>query len=90
MVGVVVLAIGDAFSGLIGLRLGKRKVWGKSVEGSLAFFFSTFVVLAPFIGTWKAFLISFISSLVELFSSRLDDNFTVPLTASLLYKILVL
>lgn len=88
MVSVVVLAIGDAFASIVGMRYGKRKIGYRSLEGTFAFFLSTFVVLSPFIGFWKAFLVSFFSALVEALPLRLDDNFTVPVIAGFVYYLL--
>ncbi|RMH06683.1 MAG: phosphatidate cytidylyltransferase [Aquificota bacterium] len=85
-VGVVVLGVGDAFASLVGMRWGKRRIMGKSLEGSLAFFLSTFVVLLPFLGVFKAFLIAFVCTFVELLP--LEDNLTIPLSASLVYHML--
>ncbi|MFN3946590.1 MAG: diacylglycerol/polyprenol kinase family protein [Aquificaceae bacterium] len=87
LVGVVVLAVGDAFAGLVGVRYGKRKIGKKSLEGSLAFFLSTFLVLLPFVGMGKAFWVSFVCALVEVLPFKMDDNFTIPLTAGFLYKV---
>ncbi|MFN4319683.1 MAG: diacylglycerol/polyprenol kinase family protein [Aquificaceae bacterium] len=90
LVGVVVLAVGDAFASIVGMRYGKRRIGNKSLEGALAFFLSVFFVLSPFIGLWQAFAVALLSSAAELLPLKLDDNFTVPLTAALVYKIIVL
>ncbi|MEN3028285.1 MAG: phosphatidate cytidylyltransferase [Aquificaceae bacterium] len=88
MVAVVVLAVGDAFASVVGIRYGRRRIGNRSLEGTFAFFLSTFLVLLPFLGFWKAFLVCFFSALVELIPLRLDDNFTVPLTAGFVYHLL--
>ncbi|MCS6997983.1 MAG: phosphatidate cytidylyltransferase [Aquificaceae bacterium] len=88
MVAVVVLAVGDAFASIVGINYGRRRIGDRSLEGTSAFFLSTFFVLLPFLGFWKAFLVCFFSALVELAPLKLDDNFTVPLTAGLLYHLL--
>lgn len=81
MVSVVVLAVGDAFASMVGIKYGKRRIGNKSLEGSLAFFLSSFLALCFFLGFYKSFLVALFSSLAEAFSFKLDDNFTVPLTA---------
>ncbi|MCS7171018.1 MAG: phosphatidate cytidylyltransferase [Aquificaceae bacterium] len=88
LVAVVVLAVGDAFASVVGMRYGRRRIGERSIEGSLAFFFSTLLVLALLIGLWKALLVSFFSALVELLPLRLDDNFTVPIVAGLVYYVI--
>ncbi|MCY0866707.1 MAG: phosphatidate cytidylyltransferase [Aquificota bacterium] len=89
-VGVVVLAVGDAFAGMVGIRYGKRRIGNKSLEGAFAFFLSVFFVLFPFIGLWQAFVVALLSSVAEILPFKLDDNLTIPLIASLVYKILML
>jgi len=89
--GIVVLAIGDGFSGLIGYYFGKNKLPynpNKSVEGTLAFFFSSFLALLIFTHPIKAFTISFICAILESLDLKLDDNFLIPVTASFLGKVL--
>lgn len=89
MVAVVVLAVGDAFASIIGVRYGKTKIGDRSLEGTFAFFFSSFVVLLPFLGFWKSFVVSFFSAIVEALPIRVDDNFTVPLIAGIVYYIML-
>jgi dolichol kinase len=67
---------------LVILYFGKTKIGNKSLEGALAFFVSTSLVLFPFLGP-KAFLVALAGTLVELFSKRVDDNFLLPLVGSL-------
>ncbi|RUM28887.1 MAG: phosphatidate cytidylyltransferase [Aquifex sp.] len=89
--GIVVLAVGDGFSGLIGYYLGKNKLPynpNKSVEGTLVFFFSSFLALLIFTQPMKAFTISFICAILESLDLRLDDNFLIPVIASFLGKVL--
>ncbi len=81
MVAVATLAVGDAFASVVGIRWGRTRIGGRSLEGTLAFFFSSFIVLLPFIGLWKALSVSLFSAVVEALPVRIDDNLTVPLTA---------
>ncbi len=83
MPSVVVLAVGDAFSTLVGVKHGRRKLLGRSLEGSLAFFLSSLLVLLFPYGFLKAFLFSFVGALTELLSRKVDDNLSIPLAVSL-------
>jgi dolichol kinase len=82
VVGVLLLAIGDAFAGFVGAKIGKLKLWEKTLEGFMAFFFSTFCVLYFFLGFEKALVVSLIGATVELLPLKLDDNFTLPVVGS--------
>lgn len=92
-VALVVLGIGDPMAAIVGRRWGRvRLVNGRSLEGTLAFVASGALAAAAFvslvhpeIGLAGAVAIStagaLAGSVAELFSRRIDDNFSVPLTA---------
>lgn len=92
--GAVVLGIGDPIAGLIGRRFGRIKLLhGRSLEGSTAFFLSaglvTFTLLVLLhgaaLGVGGALAVAagaaFVGALAELVSLRVDDNFSIPVTA---------
>ncbi len=93
---IYVLGIADPMSALFGIRFGKHKIIkGKSLEGSLAFFISTFfIILFVFLSygytnrlTWiLAIMGASICTLFEMIPLKLDDNLTIPLfTATCLW-----
>lgn len=93
LVAIYTLAVADPLSAIIGIKYGKNKiVENKSLEGSLAFFFSTFFIsffvfywwtsyVGEMLGTTilLSFLVAFFGSLFEMIPLRLDDNLTIPL-----------
>jgi dolichol kinase len=93
-IGVTVLGTADPAAALIGRHFGKhRLVRGRTLEGTL-----TFVVVGTAFGLgalslWHqelalghAVLVAFAGALVggiaELFSRRVDDNFSIPISAA--------
>jgi dolichol kinase len=105
LVAIYTLAIADPMSAIIGIRYGKRKISEhKSVEGSLAFFTSTFILcflvffwwtgfLSSMLGTvlLLSFLVAVIVTAFELIPIRLDDNLTIPIfTAIILWPLCLL
>ncbi|WP_461829870.1 diacylglycerol/polyprenol kinase family protein [Aquifex sp.] len=89
--GIITLAVGDAFSGMVGYYLGKRRLPynpKKTLEGTLAFFISSFIALSLVTEPSKALVISLISAVVESLPLKLDDNFTIPLISSLIAYLL--
>jgi dolichol kinase len=92
-IALVVLGIGDPCAALIGRRWGRvRLVHGRSLEGTLAFVVSGSIAAAGFlalvhpeVGVLGTITMSLVGacagSIAELFSRRIDDNFSVPLTA---------
>jgi dolichol kinase len=94
-VGVVVLGVGDPMAASIGRRFGRvRLANGRSLEGSLAFVvFGGLAALLVLLALYHrqvtglqavgaASLAAVCGAAAELFSSRLDDNFTIPLSAA--------
>ena len=88
--GVIVLAVADPAATLVGRRWGKRRIWrDKSLVGSSAFFvtatllafgFASIIPDAPGIGVRlvMASVVGLVGTIAEMFSERLDDNFTIP------------
>lgn len=87
---VVVLALGDPAASIVGRRWGKvRLVHARSLEGTATFALTgaavSFAVISlfyPALGLGTGLLLSCAAGLsgavTELFSRRLDDNFTIP------------
>ncbi len=92
-VGVVVLAVGDPFAALIGRRFGRRRfASGRSLEGAAAFLasglgvawvsLSTLYGLPGHVALLVALAGAAAGAVAELVSSRLDDNFTIPVASA--------
>ncbi len=82
-----VLIISDISAALIGRRFGKTKLFNKSLEGTIAFFISGFIVilLTPKINYYFpeyiiASLAVAIAAIIEASPIRVDDNISVPLS----------
>lgn len=96
--GFAILIIGDIAAALIGRRFGKRKFLFKSLEGTLAFFISSCIVvlLSPKIeGSINEYLIGFIAAGFGAIAENIsgtwaDDNFTIPITVCTVMWILYL
>jgi dolichol kinase/uncharacterized protein YukE len=93
-IGAVVLALADPAAALVGRRFGKTKlVNGRSLQGTLAFFLvglaAAWTVLAvahPAVSLLQGLLVASLAAapaaLAELFSRRIDDNLSIPLSAA--------
>ncbi len=88
-------ALGDPAAGIVGTRYGRlrtrvlgRRLGGKSVEGTLAFFAAATAVAlglwaAGVYGTlWPALAGAAVAALVEFLPIPVEDNVTVPLTSA--------
>ncbi|MDD5451255.1 MAG: SEC59/DGK1/VTE5 family protein [Desulfovibrionales bacterium] len=86
---LAVQTISDTVAALAGQRLGRHKIGNKTVEGSVAFFVSAWIILAVYFGRepLKHFIPALAGTLAELFPIPIDDNLTVPLVIGLSYVI---
>ena len=94
-IAVIVLGLADPAAGTIGRRWGKRKLVGnKSWAGTGTFVavagLSTLAVLAiyyPTVGMSHMLLLAAVAALsgavAELFTGKIDDNFTIPVSVGL-------
>lgn len=92
--GVIVLGLADPAAAFVGRRWGRTKlVGGRSLEGSTTFALVGFVVtsvmlaiLHPAIPTSTGMILAAVAgvsgALAELYSGRLDDNFTIPVAVA--------
>ena len=92
---IFTLAIADPMSAIIGIRFGKNKIFKrKSMEGSAAFFVSTFCIIVFVFGTLYqhdlfmvsvlAIIVSIVMTGLELIPLRIDDNLTIPIAMGLM------
>jgi dolichol kinase len=92
-VGVVVLGLADPAAGLIGRRFGRTRLRAnRSLEGTLGFVVVGALAAAVWLAAVHALslpalaLIAVVGSvagaLTELMSTRLDDNFTIPVAVA--------
>lgn len=84
---VCFLAFGDVAATTVGLRFGKTKIGGKSVEGTAAFVAAAllaafFLSLAGMgIPPWVMISGALVAAGVELMPLPVNDNFTIPVLA---------
>ncbi len=84
---IIILALGDSFSTLVGKPFGKTKHIHnpkKSVEGSVAGFVVAFAGAMFIVFPKTAFIGALFGMVVESFDSPIDDNFTIPIVCGAL------
>lgn len=94
MVGVAVLGFADPAAGFVGRRWGRTRLRAsRSVEGTLAFIVAGFAIAFGLLMIAHAELTigqrlllagagAVIGAIAELFSGRVDDNFSIPVTVA--------
>ncbi len=85
-----ILSIADPLTSILGSKFGRVRFLGKSLEGSMIFLATSFLILRVFSFPLSvAICAAVIASLTELFSSRLvDDNLSIPLVSALALTLL--
>ncbi|MBT3219445.1 MAG: hypothetical protein HN348_10170 [Proteobacteria bacterium] len=94
VLAVLVLAIGDPVAAMVGRRWGKHRVFGhKSIEGTLGFTVACMAVGMTYLTIYYwdigflaivvlATVAAVVGAIVELLSTRLEDNLMVPIISA--------
>ncbi|RLG69619.1 MAG: hypothetical protein DRO11_07495 [Methanobacteriota archaeon] len=91
---ILMLTLGDGAAALIGTKFGRHKIKkNKSVEGSLACFLAciaTSMFISNFYGVDLEALLAgaLVATATETFSTRLDDNLTIPIATGLTIQLI--
>lgn len=89
-IGILALTFGDASAAIIGRKFGRHRHWiirGKSLEGSISFFLTTFIGSLFFVSWQTAVVVALGGAIIEIFSGNFD-NFTVPFCVAILVSII--
>ena len=80
--GLLVLSFSDSFAALVGIIFGKTKLFNKTLEGSMAFFITSLIILNLLgFDLFQNLTVSCIATIVELFSSyKYNDNISIPVS----------
>jgi dolichol kinase len=83
---IIILALGDSTSTLIGKKFGKRLLFynkKKSLEGSIAGFVIAFFGASFIVPPLVAMIGALVGTVTESLPLKIDDNIAIPLTSSL-------
>ena len=80
---LLILILSDTAAALVGKGFGRIPVFGKTLEGSMAFFFSSLLIvwIYPGLGRLSGSFAALGAALIEALPIPLDDNLTIPLVA---------
>ena len=94
-----ILSVGDSFSTIVGINWGTHKIVGKkSVEGTVAFFLTSFLATLFFIKPSIGLIGSFVAAIVELLTPHktegrsrwiVDDNLLIPIISGAVMLFLI-
>jgi glycerol-3-phosphate acyltransferase PlsY len=91
------LAVGDPLATIIGQRWGRKRLFGKTLEGDLACFVSCIAIGFVFqqvgvdVPLWPIVLLGALSATVaQAVSLPINDNLTIPLFAGLIMRMAII
>jgi len=78
---LLILILSDTSAALVGKGIGRIPLFGKTLEGSTAFFLSSLLIvwLYPNLNRFSGTLAALGGTLIELIPIRLNDNLSIPL-----------
>jgi dolichol kinase len=78
---LLILILSDTAAALVGKGIGRIRIFGKTLEGSAAFFVTSLLVvwLYPNLNRFSGTLAALGGTLIELLPIRLNDNLSIPL-----------
>jgi glycerol-3-phosphate acyltransferase PlsY len=78
------LSLGDTAAEIVGKNWGRRKYFGRSLEGMGGFFVVALPLAWIVLQDWRvAFMGAVLGALIEFFSMGIDDNLTVPMGSAM-------
>jgi dolichol kinase len=91
IISMIITSISDSLAALVGIYYGEIKlVNNRTLEGTFTFFIATYLLFFLIIESINIVLmicLSFILSLIELYTPTKYDNFTIPIACSILMYI---
>jgi len=78
---LLILILSDTAAALVGKGIGRIRIFGKTLEGSAAFFFVSLLIvwLYPNLNRFSGTLAALGGTVIELLPIRLNDNLSIPL-----------
>ena len=80
---ILILILSDTAAALIGKGMGRVKIFGKTLEGSMAFLITSLLIvwIYPHLGRFSGSLAALGATLIELLPLKVNDNLSIPLVA---------
>ncbi len=80
---LLILILSDTAAALVGKAFGRRPIFRKTLEGALAFFFTSLLIvwIYPGLDRVSGIIAALITTVIELLPIPVDDNLTIPLVA---------
>jgi dolichol kinase len=83
IVSILILILSDTTAALVGKRIGRVKIFGKTLEGSMAFLITSLLIvwIYPHLSRIPGSFAALGATVIEVLPIKLDDNLSIPLVA---------
>jgi dolichol kinase len=80
---ILILILSDTAAAVIGKWIGRIKIFGKTIEGSMAFLLTSLLIvwIYPHLDRFSGSLAALGATLIEVLPIKVNDNLTIPLVA---------
>jgi dolichol kinase len=80
---ILILILSDTAAALVGKWIGRVKIFGKTLEGSLAFLTTSLLIvwIYPNLGRFSGSLAALGATVIEVLPIKVNDNLSIPLVA---------
>jgi dolichol kinase len=80
---ILILILSDTAAALVGKWVGRVKIFGKTLEGSLAFLITSLLIvwIYPNLGRFSGSLAALGATVIEVLPIKVNDNLSIPLVA---------
>ena len=80
---ILILILSDTAAALVGKWIGRVKIFGKTLEGSLAFLITSLLIvwIYPNLGRFSGSLAALGATVIEVLPIKVNDNLSIPLVA---------
>jgi len=80
---ILILIVSDTAAALVGKGIGRVKIFGKTLEGSMAFLITSLLIvwIYPHLGRFSGSLAALGATLIEILPIKINDNLSIPLVA---------
>ncbi|HVP78785.1 MAG TPA: SEC59/DGK1/VTE5 family protein [Thermodesulfobacteriota bacterium] len=83
LASILILIVSDTAAALIGGGVGRVKIFGKTLEGSMAFLITSLLIvwIYPHLGRLAGSLAALGATVIEILPVGINDNLSIPLVA---------
>ena len=89
---ILVMSLSDSASAIVGRKFNRIKINNKSLEGSIAFYFTTLIIFYVFnFNLLYSMLVAILLTIIEYLDEVLiDDNLSLPIFSAILINIFLI